>query len=89
MIMSNEKMVKKKLHYMDTYSFIVYTKRDDISKDIAEDVENIYLKLTLVFMWDSELRKSLSSVFQEFSTSINKIFILVGTPDTKLSFHKV
>ena len=73
---------------MDTYSFIVYTKRDDISKDTAEDVETIY-RLTLVFMWNSGVRKSLSSIFQEFSTSIDKIFILVGTPDTKLSFHVV
>ena len=32
-------MVKKaKLCYIDTDSFIVYTKTDDIYKDIAEDV---------------------------------------------------
>ena len=30
---------KVKLCYMDTYSFIVYIKTDDIYKDIAEDVE--------------------------------------------------
>ena len=30
---------KVKLCYMDTYSFIVYVKTDDIYKDIAEDVE--------------------------------------------------
>ena len=30
---------KAELHYMDTGSFIIYTKTDDIYKDIAEDVE--------------------------------------------------
>ena len=30
---------KAKLCYMDTNSFIVYIKTDDIYKDIAEDVE--------------------------------------------------
>ena len=30
---------KAKLYYMDTESFIVYIKTDDIYKDIAEDVE--------------------------------------------------
>ena len=30
---------KAKLRYMDTESFIVYIKTDDIYKDIAEDVE--------------------------------------------------
>ena len=30
---------KSKLCYMDTDSFIVYTKTDDIYKDITEDVE--------------------------------------------------
>ena len=30
---------KVKLYYMDTDSFIVYIKTDDIYKDIAEDVE--------------------------------------------------
>ena len=30
---------KSKLAYMDTDSFIVYKKKDDIYKDIAEDVE--------------------------------------------------
>ena len=30
---------KVKMCYMDTVSFIVYIKREDIYKDIAEDVE--------------------------------------------------
>ena len=30
---------KSKLHHMDTDSFIVYIKTDDIYKDIAEDFE--------------------------------------------------
>ena len=33
---------KVKLCYMDTDSFIVYIKRDDIYKDFAEDVETIF-----------------------------------------------
>ena len=33
--------------------------------------------------------KSLISVFQEFSTSINKTFILAGSPGTRLSFDGV
>ena len=33
---------KAKLCYMDTDSQIVYIKTDDIYKDIAEDVENIF-----------------------------------------------
>ena len=40
MIMKKPKYDKKaKLCYMDTDSFIVYIKADDIYKDIAEDVE--------------------------------------------------
>ena len=31
---------KAKLYYMDTDSFIIYIKTDDIFKDIAEGVEN-------------------------------------------------
>ena len=31
---------KAKLCYMDTDSFIIYIKTDDIHKDIAKDVEN-------------------------------------------------
>ena len=38
--LQNQSMVKKnKLCYMDTVSFIVYIKTDDIYKDITEDVE--------------------------------------------------
>ena len=39
MIMQNQNIDKKaKLCYMDTDSFIVYVKTDDIYKDIREDV---------------------------------------------------
>ena len=34
-------------------------------------------------------RKSLVSVFQEFSASINKTFILAGRLGTRLSFYEV
>ena len=33
--------------------------------------------------------KSLISIFQEFSSSINKAFILAGGLDTRLSFYEV
>ena len=44
---------------------------------------------TLVYMWNSALRESLISAFQEFFTSTNKIFILVGRLGTMLSFFEV
>ena len=36
---------KAKLCYMDTGSFVVYFKTDNIYKDIAEDVEKSHAKL--------------------------------------------
>ena len=39
--------------YMDTYSFIIYKKTDDICKNIAEDVE------TRFDTWNDELDKPL------------------------------
>ena len=36
---------KTKLCYMDTDSFIVYIKTDDVYKDIAEDVETLILQI--------------------------------------------
>ena len=45
-----------------------------------------YMRLTLVFMQNSALRKSLISVFQKFFATINKIFILAGRLGTKLLF---
>ena len=47
------------------------------------------LRLILVFMRNSALRKSLISVFQEFFASINKIFILVERLGTRLLFYEV
>ena len=38
MFVSNRKKEKTKLCYMDTSSFIVYIKTDDIFKDITENV---------------------------------------------------
>ena len=40
-------------------------------------------------MWNSALREKFYFVFQEFSASINKTFILAGRLDTKLSFYEV
>ena len=43
---------KTKLYYMDTDSFIVYIKTEDIYKDIAEDVDlQKMLKLDLIFQF--------------------------------------
>ena len=39
MIIWNKNMEKEQLCYMDTDSFIVYIKTDDIYKGIPEDVE--------------------------------------------------
>ena len=33
----------KKYCYMDTYSFVIYIKPDDIYKDIAEEVETRFV----------------------------------------------
>ena len=40
-----------------------------------------YLRLTLVFMWNSAL--------QEFFASINNVFILAGRLGTRLSYYEV
>ena len=39
MIVWNQNMVKMQNCYMDTDSFIVHVKTEDIYKDLAEDVE--------------------------------------------------
>ena len=39
MIMSNQNVLKKQNCYMDTDSFIVNIKTEDIYKDVAKDVE--------------------------------------------------
>ena len=41
-----------------------------------------YLRITLVFMWNSAPGKILISVFQEFCASVNKTFILTGDLNT-------
>ena len=48
-----------------------------------------YLRLTLAFMWNRAHGKSLISIFQEFSCSINKTFILAGGLGTGLSLFGV
>ena len=61
--------------------------RDIVISCLAEGAGGLqwleeYLRLTLVFVWFScrmsHSGKSLISVFQEFSASIGKAFILVG-----------
>ena len=49
----------------------------------------IYLRLTLVFMWNSIVGNGLISVFQEFFASIKKMLILAGRLGTRLSFYGV
>ena len=40
-------------------------------------------------MWNSALRESLGSVFQEIFANINKSFILAGRLGTTISFYEV
>ena len=47
------------------------------------------MRLTLVFMWNSAQREKLISIFQEFSSSINKTIILARGLGTRLSFYEV
>ena len=48
-----------------------------------------YLRLTLFSCEIPHSRKSLIPIFQEFSSSINKTFILSGRLGTRLSFSEV
>ena len=48
-----------------------------------------YLKLTLFSMWNNALQEKLISVFQQFSAISDKIFILAGRLNTRLSFYEV
>ena len=48
-----------------------------------------YLRSILAFMWSSALRKKFNfCFFQGFFPSIDKIFILAGRLDTRLSFYE-
>ena len=47
------------------------------------------LRLTLVFLRNSTEQEKFSCCFQEFSASINKIFILAGRLGTRLSCYEV
>ena len=48
-----------------------------------------YLRLTLVFMWNSTQMENLIAVFQVLSASINKTFILGRRLATTLPFYLV
>ena len=68
--------------------------KDDINRNNINKKEELQsftknLTLTLVFMWNSALQKSLISVFQEFFACINKIYILAGRLGTRLSFYEI
>ena len=61
---------------MVTYSFTVYRKRDDIYKDIAEDVETRYLILQIMNQIDHCLKKKLiGSKIDELGRSIMTKFV--------------
>ena len=47
------------------------------------------LRLTLIFVWNSALRKKFNFYFSRFFASINKIFILTGGMGTRLLFYEV
>ena len=54
----------------------------------SRDSNSQNIRAQLIFSSEIALSwKSLISVFQEFSASINKTFILVGSLSTRLSFH--
>ena len=48
-----------------------------------------YLRLTLVFMWNSALCKSSIYAFQEIFTSTDKVFILEGGLGNRKKFYEV
>ena len=48
-----------------------------------------YLRLTLVFMWNSWLREKFNFCAARVFASINKIFILSGRLASRLSFYEV
>ena len=48
-----------------------------------------YLRLTLIFMWNSAPPKKLIAIFWVISASTNKFFILAGGMGTGLSFFEV
>ena len=48
-----------------------------------------YVRLNLVFMWNSALWEKINFCFSEFFASIKKILILTGRLDTRLSFYEV
>ena len=52
-------------------------------------IDKMYTSQTLVFMWNSALRGSSISIFQDFFTSIDKMFFLEGRLCTRLSFSEV
>ena len=47
-----------------------------------------YLRLTLVFVWNSAGWESLISIFQDAFARIDKIFILAGVLHTRVSFYE-
>ena len=56
--------------------------------DLQQSVTD-YMWLTLVFVLNNTLRKSLIAVFWKFFASIDKTFIFAGGLDTSLSFYEV
>ena len=76
--------LKKKAFLIHQLSWLVLNRLDNKLQSFTG-----YLRLTLVFLWNSVLRKGLIFVFQEFFANINKIFNLEGRQGTRLLFHGV
>ena len=76
--------LKKKAFLIHQLSWLVLNRLDNKLQSFTR-----YLRLTLVFLWNSVLRKGLIFVFQEFFANINKIFNLEGRQGTRLLFHGV
>ena len=67
---------KGKLYYMDTDTFIVYIKTDDIYKDIAEDVKTKFKIMNAIPLIDhclKEKNKVIGLMKDELCGKINKI----------------
>ena len=65
--------------------------RVEVDKEISSNYQFTFdlLRLTLVCMWNSTQQEKFNFCFQEFFASIDKVFILAGRLDTRLSFYEV
>ena len=72
-------------------SFFLPFQKRNVKQWCKENLRSVtkYLRLTLVFMWNSALREKFNCYFWDIFATINKIFILAGRLGTSLSFYGV